>query len=313
MKHILWILFVLGAFKVSAQSTPVFNGKQMIYVSTIAAWDFTARPAGWYRIGKISGGYRGNATFELREDADHSTVRFQIGVNFNNKGGSSFTLTSHSYYDAPTFTKLRLLTRNTYDDVFLEVFVDPHNNNGFPFYNYLIDPLANGDWEVLNWTLGAIPTGYNVAEYNLNKLLSVGNILNNNILTVGRDGNVGIGTASPNAMLAVNGNIRAKEVKVETANWPDYVFAKNYELPSLQSTEQHIKDKGHLPGIPSGADVQANGVNLGEMNAKLLQKIEELTLYLIDMKKDATVQKEQSNQQINLLKKDVEKLKTKNK
>ncbi len=98
-------------------------------------------------------------------------------------------------------------------------------------------------------------------------------------------GNIGIGTITPNAKLAVNGNIRAKEVKVENANWPDYVFKKNYDLPSLKFTEQLIKEKGHLPGIPSAADVKANGVDLGEMNAKLLQKIEELTLHIISQEK----------------------------
>ncbi|MNY60919.1 hypothetical protein D3C86_1975370 [compost metagenome] len=59
----------------------------------------------------------------------------------------------------------------------------------------------------------------------------------------------------------------------------------NYHLPSLQETEQHIKEKGHLPGIPSAEEVKNNGVDLGEMNAKLLQKIEELTLHLIEQNK----------------------------
>jgi hypothetical protein len=99
------------------------------------------------------------------------------------------------------------------------------------------------------------------------------------------NGNVGIGTATPKEKLSVNGKIRAHEIKVETANWPDYVFAKDYELPTLRETEKHIKDKGHLPGIPSAAEVKANGVDLGEMNAKLLQKIEELTLHLIEKEK----------------------------
>jgi len=98
-------------------------------------------------------------------------------------------------------------------------------------------------------------------------------------------GNVGIGTTTPNAKLAVNGNIRAHEIKVETANWPDYVFANGYQLPSLKETEQYIKEKGHLLGIPSAEQVKLNGVDLGEMNAKLLQKIEELTLHLIEQQK----------------------------
>jgi len=94
--------------------------------------------------------------------------------------------------------------------------------------------------------------------------------------------NVGIGTLSPSEKLSVNGKIRAKEIKVENANWPDFVFAKSYGLPTLKETEKHIKEKGHLPGIPSAEEVKANGVDLGDMNAKLLQKIEELTLYLIE-------------------------------
>jgi hypothetical protein len=104
-------------------------------------------------------------------------------------------------------------------------------------------------------------------------------------------GNVGIGTTTPKEKLSVNGKIRAKEIKVETTNWPDYVFAKSYPLPTLQETEKHIKEKGHLPGIPSAEEVKANGIDLGTMNAKLLQKIEELTLYLIEMKKESTQDK----------------------
>ncbi|WP_214228804.1 hypothetical protein [Pedobacter sp. B4-66] len=110
-------------------------------------------------------------------------------------------------------------------------------------------------------------------------------------------GNVGIGTASPSEKLSVNGKIRAHEIKVETANWPDYVFAKNYKLPSLQETEQHIKDKGHLLGIPSAEEVKTNGVDLGEMNSKLLKKIEELTLYLIDQNKLIQTQQKLLEQQ----------------
>ena len=95
-------------------------------------------------------------------------------------------------------------------------------------------------------------------------------------------GNVGIGTTTPGTYkLAVNGNIRAKEIKVETANWPDYVFAKNYDLPTLEEIQKHIQEKGHLPGMPSAAEAEANGVKLGEMNRLLLEKVEELTLILI--------------------------------
>ncbi|MFC5284235.1 hypothetical protein [Pedobacter alpinus] len=99
-------------------------------------------------------------------------------------------------------------------------------------------------------------------------------------------GNVGIGTLTPQEKLSVNGKIRAREIKVETANWPDYVFGKNYQLPDLKETETFIKINKHLPGIPSAEEVEKNGVSLGEMNAKLLKKIEELTLYVIQLQKE---------------------------
>lgn len=106
-------------------------------------------------------------------------------------------------------------------------------------------------------------------------------------------GNVGIGTTEPKEKLSVNGKVRAHEIKVEISNWPDYVFEKSYQLPTLLDTEKHIKQKGHLPGIPSAAEVKTNGVDLGEINAKLLQKIEELTLHLIEQDKNQkTLQKE---------------------
>lgn len=101
---------------------------------------------------------------------------------------------------------------------------------------------------------------------------------------------LGIGTTSfidgtDTFRLAVKGAIRADRVKVYTS-WADFVFEKNYDLPSLEEVEKHIKEKGHLKDIPSAKEVDKNGIELGEMNKKLLQKIEELTLYLIEMNKE---------------------------
>lgn len=99
-------------------------------------------------------------------------------------------------------------------------------------------------------------------------------------------GNVGIGTTPQSAYkLAVNGVIHTKEVLVNEIGWADYVFFKNYKLPTLEEVEQHIQDKGHLINIPSAAEVEANGIELGEMNKLLLEKIEELTLYVIQQEK----------------------------
>ena len=106
------------------------------------------------------------------------------------------------------------------------------------------------------------------------------------VMTWNYDGSVGIGTTNPDAKLAVNGTIHSKEVKVDVNGWPDYVFKKEYDLPTLQEVEKHINEKGYLENIPSEEEVLKNGINLGEMNIKLLQKIEELTLYTIEQQKN---------------------------
>ncbi|WP_233603746.1 hypothetical protein [Pedobacter sp. KBW01] len=104
-------------------------------------------------------------------------------------------------------------------------------------------------------------------------------------LTVSNNGNVGIGTIYPAEKLSVNGNIRAKEIKVEAANWPDYVFEEGYDVGTLQKLEGYIKANKHLPGMPSAKEVEANGIEVSEMLKLQQKKIEELTLQLIELNK----------------------------
>ena len=94
-----------------------------------------------------------------------------------------------------------------------------------------------------------------------------------------------------------DGKVRIKEVKVETANWPDYVFNPTYKLLSLQQTQTFIQQNGHLPDMPSAAEIEKNGQNLGELNAKLLQKIEELTLHLIVKDQELKTEKTRNDRQ----------------
>jgi len=115
--------------------------------------------------------------------------------------------------------------------------------------------------------------GYDNGFYNATKM------------TFQSNGNIGIGTLNPSNKLDVNGTIHSKEVKVDMTGWSDFVFKKEYYLAPLEQVEKHIAEKGHLENIPSEEEVLRNGISLGKMNTRLLQKIEELTLYTIDQHK----------------------------
>ncbi len=98
-------------------------------------------------------------------------------------------------------------------------------------------------------------------------------------------GNVGIGTSTPTYRLDVCGTIRAKEVRVETG-WCDYVFEKDYKLRSFDELEKYINENKHLPGIAPAKEVEKDGLKVAEMNKAMMEKIEELTLYVLQLNKD---------------------------
>jgi hypothetical protein len=114
-------------------------------------------------------------------------------------------------------------------------------------------------------------------------------------------GNVGIGTLAPQAKLAVNGDIFSKKLKVFQTGWSDYVFNANYRLRPLSEVEQYIKQNHHLPEVVSAEEVEKNGLDVGDNQATLLKKIEELTLYVIEQDKQI--------RQMDSLKKEVQELK----
>ncbi len=105
--------------------------------------------------------------------------------------------------------------------------------------------------------------------------------------------NIGTETANPDYLFQVKGKVRAQEIRVETANWADYVFKPNYHLQPLKEVKAFIDKNQHLPGVPSEKEVVSDGIMLGEMNKLLVKKVEELTLYLIEKDKSDKRQQEQ--------------------
>ena len=158
----------------------------------------------------------------------------------------------------------------------------------------------NGNGGVLEFKISKVSTGKDgFVEW-----------ANQTQLAILRNGNVGIGVLNGenysnsqidliDHKLTINGKVRAREVKVSLDNWPDYVFEEGYKLPTLTDVAIFISENNHLPNIPSADDVVKGGIYLGDMNSRLLQKIEELTLYTIQQEElisnqDSRLQKVES-------------------
>lgn len=116
------------------------------------------------------------------------------------------------------------------------------------------------------------------------------------LLRIMGNGNIGVGTANPTDLLTVAGKIGAREIKVSTNAGADFVFEPDYKLPELAELERFVKTNKHLPEIPTAKQMVENGVNLGELNIKLLQKVEELTLHLIEKEKQLQKQENKVNE-----------------
>lgn len=225
----------------------------------------------------------------IKFEDNHSTAQIQV---FSGSGG--------------------LMNFYTSNDNFVNLSIKNDKSIGWNDDQAHLSPDQGGSIK-LNWspTTGRVPyidffhNGWTDNEHFNTRIINSGNYrmdfctyYNNTyteVISI-QENRVGIGTIYPDAnyRLSVNGKIRAKEIKVETG-WSDFVFKPEYKLLSLNEVEAYINKNGHLPEIPSEQEVTENGVELGNISAKLLQKIEELTLYMIEQNKRIENLEEENN------------------
>ena len=181
-------------------------------------------------------------------------------------------------------------------DVNGKLYLHTFENINSTAYSYL-------QWQALNLVMGVPKGTYSVSRIDLKsggssqgslyselRLFTAYDENNSDVIIrlntmencwINTPGYIGIGTTSPQHKLDVRGVIRANEILVNTVSGADYVFDKSYDLRPLSEVQSYIQQNKHLPEIPSAAEMQEKGVNMNELQMQLLQKVEELTLYII--------------------------------
>nr|WP_315176495.1 tail fiber protein [uncultured Flavobacterium sp.] len=219
-------------------------------------------------------------------------------VYYTYSGGADFYNDANNFYFySPKMSSSGSYTPRVYlssENGKVVLFIDDKSY----YQRFTVSAYAQGMAEVATWFQGwtAVDeplSGVKTVEIPYQNRLK-GNIYLSGSGVWDAQGKVGIGTTTPDEKLTVKGKIHTQEVRVDMAGplVPDYVFAPDYDLKPLSEVAQYIKENRHLPEIPSAKEIEANGLHLAEMNMKLLKKIEELTLYVMQQDKKITAQGE---------------------
>ncbi|MDN5215183.1 hypothetical protein QQ020_24095 [Fulvivirgaceae bacterium BMA12] len=286
-KHIFALLFSMMAANLAWSQCQVCNNGNLTEVN--AVWINDPGPEEGIKWSGTAANWNIDVTPEDRSNADGNLNFYGTSGNIVGwrplllKGASSNLMvngTGSSYFSGSlgvgTHTPTDQLQVYKADDVFLRI-TSATNNKKAGIY------LNNYDrrWDILN-------DGAN-GEYFVIRdgTLAVDRFI------IGSNGNVGIGATTIDAKLTVAGKIHSREVKVTVNAGADHVFKDNYQLQELEKLEAFIKENKHLPEIAPEKEMLEKGVEVGEFQMKLLQKIEELTLYVIELKKESDQQKKE--------------------
>lgn len=235
---------------------------------------FTPTAIGWYRIAAF-GGLQGG-TIQIAGSYDNRVTDVEFQYNIGGWGVSgSIQQTRYSSYNNGCVDQVRISSdglANSYLDIHVSSATVPSaiyiSGQGMNMPNFVASPPINAEAGSVDVNVLTLTHGFNSTKGATFAVTS---------------GNVGIGTSLPDAKLTVKGTIHTQEVKVDLqVPGPDYVFDDDYKLITLTEIKDYIAKNHHLPEIPSAVQMGKEGLNLGNMNIKLLKKVEELTLYLIE-------------------------------
>ncbi len=264
------------------ETTIIFPASYLVgdYIEFVKVNPFDAGASGYYQvsISYTRGNVAAAATHVASISHSGPSIWRETGRSNNNPyvgTGSNFTIDCNTEYANPRFRIRAVNTLGVNTDIAVHIKVNSINYNG----SYSALNVLGNDLNVTKF----LPMTNDWDLYVGNAFLSDGAVLAIKAL---QNGNVGIGTTNPTSKLTVAGTIASREVKVTVDAGADFVFENDYNLPSLDSVANFIKENKHLPEIASAEQMKIDGINLSEMNIKLLQKIEEMTLYMIEMKRE---------------------------
>jgi hypothetical protein len=291
---IIYVLMLCIPLFINAQATTVAGDYKVIDIGTNGVGDYTRNLILLHEIYNGSTIDMNNAVGTITAFRGNTGAFNRINVVEINSSSAynGITASINSIDDFINNWALKTCIYNGKKYLALDVpYTDAFHNWGFKFSGWTrstgenmksIAYQTNG--QPINTTILS-----NIQDYtpNMNETHMV-----NNFLVMGN--NVGIGTMSPDEKLTVKGKIHTQEVRVDMSGplVPDYVFAEDYKLKSLQEVEDYIKENKHLPEIPSAKEIEKNGLMLAEMNMNLLKKMEEMTLYMIEQNKKIDQQNE---------------------
>jgi len=211
----------------------------------------------------------GTSLRTITQSAGGNTYGLQFFTQLNSSTGQTekMRITGNGYVGIGTTNpnaKLEINSKDDSNEVLLRFNASPFYPDN---YNLRLEKIleSNGNF---NW------------QFNQNQGYD-----NRNMMTFRYNGNIGIGCTTPDSKLTVNGTIHATEVKVDLLGGCDFVFKDDYKLMDLKKLEEFVKVNQHLPEIAPEKEMVENGVNMKELQIKLLQKMEEMTLYIIEQNK----------------------------